>query len=107
MQSNESDYTYLTRLMREEAINWLIDESNYLVMSQTQAIEPQYLRLVDQNTEYSCLERSSIRYHRSYATEQQDSITDLIAQRQLQSTAIYVQRQADALSQEDAGFSLK
>ncbi|MDI9654501.1 phage late control D family protein, partial [Burkholderia cenocepacia] len=24
MQSNESDYAYLTRLMREEGINWLI-----------------------------------------------------------------------------------
>ena len=107
MQSNESDYAYLTRLMREEAINWLIDESNYLVMSQNQAIEAQYLRLVDQNTEYSCLERSSIRFHRSNATEQQDSITSLIAQRQLQSTAIYLQRwQADSLAQEDASGSV-
>ncbi len=28
MQSNESDYAYLTRILREESINFLIDESN-------------------------------------------------------------------------------
>ncbi|MDB9694141.1 phage late control D family protein, partial [Acinetobacter nosocomialis] len=47
MQSNESDYAYLTRLMREEGINWLIDESETMVLSNSQTIEPQKLRLID------------------------------------------------------------
>ena len=107
MQSNESDYAYLIRLMREESINWLIDESNYLVASPSQSIEPQKLRLIDDNAEFKALERRSIRYHRSDATEQYDSITSFIAKRQLQSTSVHVQRwQADSLSQEDGSGSV-
>ncbi|KQF19821.1 type VI secretion system protein [Acinetobacter baumannii] len=107
MQSNESDYAYLTRLMREEGINWLIDESESMVLSNSQTIEPQKLRLIDHNNEYKVLERRAIRYHRSDATEQNDSITSFIAQRQLQPTAIHLQRwQADNLSQEDASGSV-
>ena len=107
MQSNESDYAYLTRLMREEAINWLIDEDSYLVAAQGQEIQAQKLRLMDDNSYFQALQRRSIRYHRSNATEQQNSITSFIAQRQLQPTAIYVQRwQADSLSQEDASGSV-
>lgn len=103
MQSNESDYEYLTRLLREESINFLIDESNYIVASSSQSIEAQKLRLIDDNAQFKALERRSIRYHRSNAVEQADSITSFIAQRQLQPTAIHVQRwQADSLSQEDA-----
>ncbi|WP_336010355.1 type VI secretion system Vgr family protein [Acinetobacter calcoaceticus] len=107
MQSNESDYAYLTRIMREESINWIVDESNYLVTSNSQSIEAQKLRLIDDNNQFQALERRNIRYHRSNATEQYDSITSFIAQRQLQSTAIHVQRwQADNLSQEDASGSV-
>ncbi|MEB6480695.1 type VI secretion system Vgr family protein [Acinetobacter vivianii] len=107
MQSNESDYEYLTRLLREESINFLIDESNYIVASSSQSIEAQKLRLIDDNAQFKALERRSIRYHRSNAVEQADSITSLIAQRQLQPTAIHVQRwQADSLSQEDASGSV-
>ncbi len=107
MQSNESDYAYLTRLMREESINWLIDEASYIVSSNSQSIEPQKLRLVDDNGQFKAIERRSIRYHRSNATEQYDSITSFIAQRSLQPTAIHVQRwQADSLSQEDASGSV-
>ncbi|OBY74173.1 type VI secretion system Vgr family protein [Acinetobacter gyllenbergii] len=107
MQSNESDYAYLTRILREESINFLIDESNYIVSSNSQSIEPQKLRLIDDNAQFKALERRSIRYHRSHATEQADSITSFIAQRQLQPTAIHVQRwQADSLSQEDASGSV-
>ncbi|MDC5418134.1 type VI secretion system tip protein VgrG [Acinetobacter baumannii] len=107
MQSNESDYAYLTRLMREEGINWLIDESESMVLSNSQTIESQKLRLIDHNNEYKVLERRAIRYHRSDATEQNDSITSFIAQRQLQPTAIHLQRwQADNLSQEDASGSV-
>ncbi|MDV8153761.1 type VI secretion system Vgr family protein [Acinetobacter pittii] len=107
MQSNESDYAYLTRIMREESINWLVDEASYLVASNSQSIEAQKLRLIDDNTQFQSLERRTIRYHRSNATEQYDSITNFIAQRQLQPTAIHVQRwQADSLSQEDASGSV-
>lgn len=107
MQSNESDYTYLTRIMREESINWLIDEFNYSVSNSDQSIEPQKLRLIDDNAQFKALERRSIRYHRSNATEQYDSITSFIAERYLQPTAIHVQRwQADSLSQEDASGSV-
>ena len=107
MQSNESDYIYLTRLMREESINWLIDEASYIVSSNKQSIEAQKLRLVDDNAQFKAIERRSIRYHRSNATEQYDSITSFIAQRSLQPTAIHVQRwQADSLSQEDASGSV-
>jgi len=103
MQSNESDYAYLTRIMREESINWIVDESIYLVTSNSQNIEAQKLRLIDDNNQFQALERRTIRYHRSNATEKYDSITSFIAQRQLQPTAIHVQRwQADSLSQEDA-----
>lgn len=107
MQLNESDYAYLTRLLREESINWLIDESNYIVLNQNQSIEPQKLRLIDDNAQFKALERRSIAYHRSNAAEQYDSITSFIAKRQLQSTAIHVQRwQADSLTQEDASGSV-
>ncbi|EXE61922.1 rhs element Vgr family protein, partial [Acinetobacter sp. 1542444] len=107
MQSNEGDYAYLTRIMREESINWLVDEASYLVASNSQSIEAQKLRLIDDNAQFQSLERRTIRYHRSNATEQYDSITSFIAQRQLQPTAIHVQRwQADSLSQEDASGSV-
>ncbi|MCU7696981.1 type VI secretion system tip protein VgrG [Acinetobacter sp. AYS6] len=107
MQSNESDYAYLTRIMREESINWLVDEASNLVASNSQSIEAQKLRLIDDNAQFQSLERKTIRYHRSNATEQYDSITSFIAQRQLQPTAIHVQRwQADNLSQEDASGSV-
>jgi len=107
MQSNESDYAYLTRIMREEAISWLVDESNYLIASNNQRIEAQKLRLIDDNNQFQSLKRRTIRYHRSNATEQYDSITSFIAQRQLQPTASHVQRwQADSLSQEDASGSV-
>ncbi|KQX03684.1 type VI secretion system protein [Acinetobacter sp. Root1280] len=107
MQSNESDYVYLTRLMREESINWLIDESKYIVSSSNESIEPQKLRLIDDNNQFKAIERRTIRYHRSNATERYDSITSFIAERSLQPTAIHVQRwQPDSLSQEDASGSV-
>jgi len=107
MQSNESDYEYLTRLMREESINWLIDETDSFVQNNEEKIEPQKLRLVDHNDQFSALTRRIIRYHRSNATEQKDSIISFVAQRQLQPTAIHVQRwQADLLSQEEGSGSV-
>ena len=108
MQSNESDYAFLSRLMRSEGINWLIDEAQLIVPSSATQIQPQKLRLVDDNSEYKALERRTIRFHRSSATEQQDSITSFIGQRSLQPTAVHVQRwQADVLEQEEGAGSVQ
>jgi len=108
MQSNESDYAFLSRLMRSEGINWLIDEAQLIVPSSATQIQPQKLRLVDDNSEYKALERRKIRFHRSSATEQQDSITSFIGQRSLQPTAVHVQRwQADVLEQEEGAGSVQ
>ena len=107
MQSNETDAAYIERLLRESGISWLVDESSYIVSSPAHNIEAQKLRLIDDNAQYAALSRRNIRYHRSNATEQYDSITSLIAQRQLQPTAIHVQRwQAEALSQEEGAGSV-
>ncbi|MDT1866929.1 phage late control D family protein, partial [Acinetobacter baumannii] len=75
MQSNESDYDFLTRLWRSEGINWLVDESQLFVADPNASIQPQVLRLIDDNQNYQALERRSIRYQRSSATEQFDTIT--------------------------------
>ncbi|TPT44317.1 phage late control D family protein, partial [Acinetobacter baumannii] len=44
MQSNESDYDFLTRLWRSEGINWLVDESQLFVADPNASIQPQVLR---------------------------------------------------------------
>ena len=108
MQSNESDYDFLTRLMRSEGINWLIDEAQRQVPNSSTQIEAQKLRLIDDNSQYQAIDRRNIRFHRSSATETQDSITSFIGQRSLQPTAVHVQRwQADALEQEEGAGSVQ
>ncbi len=108
MQSNESDYDFLTRLWRSEGINWLVDESQLLVADPNASIQPQVLRLIDDNQNYQALERRSIRYQRSSATEQFDTITQVKAERRLQPTSVHIQRwQADALQQEEGSGSVQ
>ncbi|MDC5069737.1 DUF2345 domain-containing protein [Acinetobacter baumannii] len=108
MQLNESDYDFLTRLWRSEGINWLIDEAELTVASNTDHIQPQKLRLIDDNSQYQALTRRTIRYHRSHATEQFDSMTSLIAGRRLQPTSVFVQRwQSDVLQQTDGAGSVQ
>jgi type VI secretion system secreted protein VgrG len=108
MQSNESDYDFLIRLMRSEGINWLVDESKLKVASASEQIQAQKLRLIDDNSQYQALDRRHIRYHRSSATEQYDSMTSLVGQRSLQPSAVHVQRwQADALEQEEGAGSVQ
>ncbi|MEQ1135690.1 type VI secretion system Vgr family protein [Acinetobacter seifertii] len=108
MQSNESDYDFLTRLWRSEGINWLIDESQLLVADPNASIQPQVLRLIDENQNYQALERRSLRYQRSSATEQFDTITQVKAERSLQPTSVHIQRwQADALQQEEGSGSVQ
>ncbi len=108
MQSNETDYDFLTRLWRSEGINWLIDEAELLVVHSSAPIVAQKLRLIDDNRQYQALSRRAIRFHRSSATEQADSITSLIAERQLQPTAVHIQRwQADRLSQQEGAGAVQ
>ncbi|XZW25637.1 DUF2345 domain-containing protein [Acinetobacter baumannii] len=108
MQLNESDHDFLTRLWRSEGINWLIDEAELAVSSNTAHIQPQKLRLIDDNSQYQALARRTIRYHRSHATEQFDSMTSLIAGRRLQSTSVFVQRwQSDVLQQTDGAGNVQ
>ncbi|MDR7015325.1 type VI secretion system Vgr family protein [Acinetobacter sp. 3657] len=108
MQANESDYDFITRLLRSEGINWLIDEAQLTVANSNSPIQAQKLRLIDDNNQYQALDRRNIRYHRSSATEQFDSMTSLIAERSLQPTAVHIQRwQADALEQEDGAGSVQ
>ncbi|MBI1451416.1 MULTISPECIES: type VI secretion system Vgr family protein [Acinetobacter] len=108
MQSNETDYDFLTRLWRSEGINWLIDETQLRVPHSSVAIEKQKFRLIDDNNQYRALTRRNIRFHRSSATEKQDSITSFMGDRSLQPTAVHVQRwQADSLSQEEGAGSVQ
>ncbi|MFL9550576.1 type VI secretion system Vgr family protein [Acinetobacter baumannii] len=108
MQLNESDYDFLTRLWRSEGISWLIDEAELTVASNMDNIQPQKLRLIDDNNQYQALTRRAIRYHRSSATEQFDSMTSLMADRSLQPTSIFVQRwQPDLLQQTDGAGSVQ
>lgn len=108
IQMNETDYEFLTRLWRSEGINWLVDEKHVVVAHALQEMAPQKLRLVDHNQPFLALERGVIRFHRSHATEYFDSMTQLVAHRQLQSTATYLQRwQADALIQDEGNGSIQ
>ncbi|EXR77206.1 rhs element Vgr family protein, partial [Acinetobacter baumannii 541915] len=89
-------------------INWLVDESQLFVADPNASIQPQVLRLIDDNQNYQALERRSIRYQRSSATEQFDTITQVKAERRLQPTSVHVQRwQADALQQEEGSGSVQ
>lgn len=108
MQGNETDYDFLTRLLRSEGINWLIDEAQLKVSSSSEQIQPQKFRLIDDNNQYKALDRRNIRFHRSSATETQDSITAFVAQRSLQPSAVHVQRwQADNLEQDEGAGSVQ
>ena len=108
MQSSESDFDFLTRLMRSEGISWLIDEAQLKVSSSNEQIQPQKLRLIDSNDQYKALDRRNIRFHRSSATEKQDSITNFIGQRSIQPTSVHIQRwQADALETEEGAGSVQ
>ncbi|RZG49292.1 type VI secretion system Vgr family protein [Acinetobacter wuhouensis] len=108
MQSSESDFDFLTRLMRSEGMSWLIDEAQHKVSSSSEQIQAQKLRLIDDNSQYKSLDRKNIRFHRSSATEKQDSITNFIGQRSIQPTSVHIQRwQADALETEEGAGSVQ
>ncbi|MDR6629725.1 type VI secretion system secreted protein VgrG [Acinetobacter lwoffii] len=103
MQSNESDYDFLTRLWRSDGINWLIDEKQLTVPVSASEIQAQLLKLVDHSQYFSALKRRSIRFHRSHATEQLDTLTSLIAVRQLNPNSTQTQRwHAQQLAQDQS-----
>ncbi|OBY74358.1 type VI secretion system Vgr family protein [Acinetobacter gyllenbergii] len=108
MQVSENDHEFLTRLLRSEGINWLIDEVQPNVSGFRDPLQPQRFRLIDDNSQYQSLPRRSIRYHpESSAVQAADSITSLISARRLQSTAVHIQRwQADVLQQEEGAGSV-
>lgn len=107
MQSSESDFDFITRLMRSEGISWLIDEAQLKVATSSEQIQPQKLRLIDNNDQYLALDRRSIRFHRSSAVEQSDSITNFIGERSIQPTSVHIQRwQADVLETEEGAGSM-
>ncbi|SDB82937.1 type VI secretion system Vgr family protein [Acinetobacter boissieri] len=105
--SVETEYEFLTRLWRSEAINWLIDESQTFVLHNKDPIQAQVLRLIDANPRFKSLDRKIIRFHRSDATETLDTITSFTACRQLQPSSVHVQRwQPQHLEQEDGAGSV-
>mgnify|MGYP003601311492 CR=1 FL=1 len=107
MQQNELDAEFIQRLLFSEGITTLIDEVQHSVASSSQEIQPQKLRLIDNNSQFSALDRKSIRFHCSSAVEKQDSIISFTGQRSIQPTAVYVQRwQADALETEEGAGSV-
>ena len=107
MQSNETDYDFIKRLLASEGVTTLIDEAQHQVWSSSEQIKPQKLRLIDDNAQFQALDRRNIRFHRSSSTERQDSITAFTGLRSLQPTAVHLQRwQADALAQEEGAGSV-
>ena len=107
MQSNETDFDFIKRLLASEGVTTLIDEAQHTVLRSAEQIKPQKLRLIDDNAQFQALDRRNIRFHRSSATERQDSIIAFTGLRSLQPTAVHVQRwQADALAQEDGAGSV-
>ncbi|MCX5467378.1 type VI secretion system Vgr family protein [Acinetobacter nematophilus] len=102
MQNNERDIDLIQRLLASEGVTTLIDETQLKVSYFNEQIQPQKLRLIDDNTQYKSLERRIIRFHRSSAVEQQDTITALTGLRSLQPTSVHIQRwQADILDIEE------
>ncbi|MDR6541868.1 type VI secretion system secreted protein VgrG [Acinetobacter bereziniae] len=108
IQMNESDHDLLTRLMRSENLSWLIDEAELNVANISAPIQAQKLRLIDDNSQYTALERRSIRFHRSSAVEQQDTITSFTGIRSLQPTSVHIHRwQADILETEEGAGNVQ
>ncbi|MEG0343343.1 MAG: type VI secretion system Vgr family protein [Acinetobacter sp.] len=102
MQVDESDYSFVTRLLRSENINWFVDEADGVITTFDDSIQPQRLKLVDDHNQFKALARREIRYHRSSAVENFDTLVSFIAKRTIQPTAVHLQRwQADYLEQTD------
>ncbi|WP_151798128.1 type VI secretion system Vgr family protein [Acinetobacter bereziniae] len=102
MQNNERDIDLIQRLLASEGVTSLIDEAQLKVSHFNEPIQPQKLRLIDDNTQYESLERRTIRFHRSSSVETRDSIINFTGQRSLQPTSVHIQRwQAEVLEIEE------
>ncbi|WP_288455225.1 type VI secretion system Vgr family protein, partial [uncultured Acinetobacter sp.] len=107
MQNNERDIDLIQRLLASEGVTSLIDEAQLKVSHFNEPIQPQKLRLIDDNTQYESLERRTIRFHRSSAIEASDSTINFTGQRSLQPTSVHIQRwQADILETEEGAGSV-
>ncbi|WP_151811116.1 type VI secretion system Vgr family protein, partial [Acinetobacter bereziniae] len=107
MQKNELDIDLIQRLLASEGVTSLIDETQLKVSHVNEEIQPQKLRLIDDNTQYESLERRTIRFHRSSAIEARDSIINFTGQRSLQPTSVHIQRwQAEVLEIEEGAGSV-
>ncbi len=107
MQNNERDIDLIQRLLASEGVTSLIDETQLKMSHFNEPIQPQKLRLIDDNTQYESLERRTIRFHRSSAVETRDSIINFTEQRSLQPTSVHIHRwQADILETEEGAGSV-
>ncbi|MEQ1308984.1 type VI secretion system Vgr family protein [Acinetobacter bereziniae] len=107
MQNNELDIDLIQRLLASEGVTSLIDEAQLKVSHFNEPIQPQKLRLIDDNTQYKSLERRTIRFHRSSAIEASDSIINFTGKRSLQPTSVHIQRwQAEVLEIEEGAGSV-
>ncbi|MBJ8450165.1 type VI secretion system tip protein VgrG [Acinetobacter bereziniae] len=108
MQNNERDIDLIQRLLASEGVTSLIDEAQLKVSHFNEPIQPQKLRLIDDNTQYESLERRTIRFHRSSSVETRDSIINFTGQRSLQPTSVHIQRwQADILETEEGAGNVQ
>ncbi|WP_151779331.1 type VI secretion system Vgr family protein [Acinetobacter bereziniae] len=108
MQNNERDIDFIQRLLASEGVTSLIDETQLKVSHFSEPIQPQKLRLIDDNTQYESLERRTIRFHRSSAIETRDSIINFTGQRSLQPTSVHIHRwQADILETEEGAGNVQ
>lgn len=101
-QRSESDFALYKRLLAEYGVNYYIFESSQFVSNFKSAIQPLKICLIDDNRGFKSARFSSIQFHRSDATERQDSLTSIIAKRTLQPTQVHAGRwRADYVDQED------
>ncbi|WP_336931869.1 type VI secretion system Vgr family protein [Acinetobacter bereziniae] len=108
MQNNERDIDLIQRLLASEGVTSLIDEAQLKVSHFNEPIQPQKLRLIDDNSQYESLERRTIRFHRSSSVETRDSIINFTGQRSLQPTSVHIQRwQADILETEEGAGNVQ
>ena len=91
MQHQESDFDFLTRLWRSTGINWFIDQASPQPSAQ-QLSHQHRIVLFDDNKLLAPLATPTLYFQRSDATQQQDSITQLLSNQQLHSSHIHIQR---------------
>ncbi len=84
-QYRESDFDFITRLLREEGISYRFDFEHGADETGLHT-----LVLFDAGSELNSAQHDSIRFHRADATEQEDSITQWQASRQIQASSVAI-----------------